>query len=167
MNILHWSRIFFFLFFNTILTMAQLILLLTVNPNVVLLFVLLMRSCLNELILECAQFLYLSRNPFMSLWKYCFETSPHRDGISRSRWRLAFFFLFSTQTNLGNYHLRHKDDSSGNVRKHVEESNSLLQIVWWGAKYQLHQLVSGWTDLWKCLHNPLLAANLLSVISLT
>lgn len=109
---------YFLLFFHTVLTMVQLILLLTVNPNVVLLFVLLMSSCLNELILECAQFLYLSRNPFMSLWKYCFETSPHRDGISRSLWRLAFFFFFlSTQTNLGNYHPRHKDDSSGNVRK--------------------------------------------------
>ena len=36
-----------------------------------------------------------------------------------------------------------------------------LQIVWWGAKYQLHQLVSGRTDLWKCLQNPLLAADLL------
>ena len=36
-----------------------------------------------------------------------------------------------------------------------------LQIVWWGAKNQLHQLVSGWTDLWKCLQNPLLAADLL------
>lgn len=65
--------------------MAQLILLLIINTDVVLLFVFLMSSCLNELILDCAQFLYLTCNPLMSLWKYCFETSPRRDGISRSQ----------------------------------------------------------------------------------
>ena len=83
----------------------------------------------------------------------------------------VFFFLFFSahKPNLGNYHLRHKDDSSGNVsQKGTWNSPApFLQIVWWGAKYQLHQLVSGRTDLWKCLQNPLLAANLLCVISLT
>ena len=85
-NVLHFGPGYFFLLFNSALTMPWLILLLTVNPNMVLLlfFVFPTSGCLNELTLELSQFLYLPLNPFMSLWKYCFKMSPCRDGISSS-----------------------------------------------------------------------------------